>query len=169
MRRGWYRSGYRGLAAVMTYLDEKLGMSVIALILAVVAFLFVTPASFWFQVTKLDVHDAETSAGLTVDFDRTIRREFEGRWRIDVRREVAPDQWEWVCATDWKAQHYSPDAVLPVPVTLEWLAYTDPRCFDLEKPGKYSIDVFWDIWPGSLLFERNVRRADTFTIFGVAP
>ena len=169
MRRGGYRFGNRGVAAVMTYFDEKLGLSVISVILAVVLFLFITPASFWFQVEKLDVHDGDTSDGLTVDLDRTIRREFDGQWRVDVRREVGPDQWEWVCATGWQAQHYTPGAVLPVPVTLEWLAYVEPRCFELDKPGKYSIDVFWQIWPGSLLFERHIRRSDTFTIFGVAP
>jgi hypothetical protein len=153
----------------MTYVDEKLGLSVIAVILAVVAFLFITPASFWFQVARLDVHDGATSEGLTVDLDRIIRREFEGQWRIDVRREVGADQWEWVCATDWQAQHYVPDAVLPIPVTLEWLAYNDPRCFELDTPGNYSVDVFWEIWPGSLLFERRIRRTDTFTIFGFTP
>lgn len=152
----------------MTYLDEKLGLSVIGVILAVVAFLFITPASFWFQVSQLDVRDANNSSELTVDFDRTIRREFEGQWRIDVRREVDINKWEWVCATDWHPQHYVPGAVLPIPVTLEWLAQDNPRCFDLQKPGNYSIDVFWEIWPGSLLFERHIRRQDTFTIFGVA-
>jgi hypothetical protein len=47
----------------MTYMDEKLGLSVIGVILAVVAFLFVTPASFWFQVSRLDVHDGAISRG----------------------------------------------------------------------------------------------------------
>jgi hypothetical protein len=54
-------------------------------------------------------------ADLTVDLSRTIRREFEGQWRLDVRREVGPDQWEWVCATDWNPQHYVPGAVLADP------------------------------------------------------
>jgi hypothetical protein len=153
----------------MTYLDEKLGLSVIGVILAVVAFLFVTPASFWFQVSRLDVLDAPSHEGLTVDLDRTIRREFDGKWRVDVRRQVGPDQWEWVCATDWQPQHYVPGAVLPVPVTLEWLAYTDPRCFELDEPGTYSVSVFWEIWPDSWLFKRKIRRTDTFTILGVAP
>ena len=148
------------------HLDEKLGVPLFVGVAVFVAFLFLTPASFWFKVDRLDVQDAATWQDITIDYARTINRDFEGQWRATVRQETA-EGWQLVCSTQWQPQDYQTDAVLPDPVTLQWLVWTEPDCYQLGQ-GRYEVRVTWDINPGSWIFGRKVTRTDTFMIFGAS-
>jgi len=145
--------------------DEKIGVPVTIFIALLVAFLFLTPSSLWFKVHELDVKSASTWEGVEIDFERTIHRNFDGEWQVDVRRK-SEDGWESVCTTAWQPQEYRKDAVLPVPVTLEWLAYVEPACYELPQ-GFYEVTVVWRINPDIPLMTREVKVVDTFTITGV--
>jgi hypothetical protein len=154
------------MEAVMSglHVDEKFGVPLVALIAAIVAFLFITPASFWFRVDRMDIRDAARWQDVTVDYQRTIRRNFDGAWRAMIRREV-DGGWEVICATDWQPNDYQTDAALPEPVTLEWMVWTEPDCYRL-APGAYEATVTWTLNPGSWLFERQVKRSDRFMVYG---
>jgi len=148
--------------------DEQIGVTLVILIMAAVAFLFMTPATFWLRVDRFDVQDASRWQDITVDLDRTISRDFTGAWRADVR-EVTNEGTVIVCGSPWQANEYRADAALPVPVTLEWLIYTDPRCYQLTHPGRYEVTIYWIINPGNLILRRELSRSDRFVIFGEAP
>lgn len=148
------------------HIDEKIGVPFAVAIAAMVAFLFMTPASFWFHVTRMDIRDATTWQGVTVDYDRTITRDFGGEWRAMVRRQV-DGGFEVICATEWQPTDYQTDAVLPEPVSLEWMMWTDPNCYELPT-GVYDATVTWRINPGSWLFERETKRTDGFVIYGAS-
>lgn len=151
----------------MLYEDEKLGLLIPAFLLGFAGLNFIMPASSWFSVNSLDVHDAVEGDQIIVDYDRTIRRSFTADWRVKIRRE-AGDGLEWVCATKPHREDYDLKSRLPEPVTLEWFAWTDPRCYELPA-GDYEITAIWQLNPGgiaSLLFSRTVTMTDQFKIMG---
>jgi len=146
--------------------DEKIGVPVTVFIALLVAFLFLTPSSLWFKVNHFDVGSAPTWEGVEIEFDRTISRNFDGEWQVAIRREVEGG-WESVCTTAWQPQEYRKNAVLPEPVTLEWLAYVEPQCYELAE-GTYEVTVTWEINPNTPFMRREVQVVDTFTITGVS-
>lgn len=129
---------------------------------------FALPTSFWFTVDLFDVQDTIKGQPIIVDYERTINRPYVADWRIRVRRDTG-DGFVQVCSSDTHRQDYDPDNRLPEPVTLEWLAFTDPYCYDL-PPGDYLISIAWDInptMPGAILLSRSARISDRFSV--VAP
>lgn len=146
------------------HVDERIGVPIVIFIAAVVMFLFLTPVTTWFSVNRFDIRDAETWQEVTIDYQRDIHREFDGAWRTTVRR-VVEDGVEIVCTTDWHPVDYDDRSVLPKPVSLEWMLFSEPECYQL-PPGEYEATVSWVVNQGSPLFERNVRRTDTFLIYG---
>lgn len=146
-------------------LDERIGVPVVVAVAFAVAFRFLVPTSHWFSVDQMDVQDATSWEGVKIDFDRTITRDFFGAWRIDMRKEV-PDGWVSVCSTQWQPNNYTTNSALPDPVTLEWFTWVEPRCYQLDEPGRYEITATWVINPGSWLFERQIKRMDRFNILG---
>ena len=143
--------------------SEKVGLAAILAIFLAVGSVFALQASFWFRVSSFDVHNATGWQAVTVSYDRDIRRNFHGAWRVQVWKETEDGRVS-VCATEWTPQDYTTDAALPEPVTWEWMAWTEPRCYRLPA-GNYTAEVTWRINPGSWLFEREIRRADGFTVF----
>lgn len=116
----------------------------------------VPPVSWWLVVDHITVNDGVAGQPITMDVDRTINRTFEGEWRVEVRR-MERGAWESYCTTSTKRQTYEADAALPDPVTLEWWAWTEPRCYSLPE-GTYRITTVWTINPG-----RMVERDLSFT------
>ena len=151
----------------MPYRDEKLGLSLAAVLLFFAAANFAIPSSFWMSVQKLDVLDAKQGEEILIDYERTLRRPFVADWRVKIRR-VTGDGLEWVCATPVAREDYDTASRLPRPVTLRWFAWTDERCYNL-GPGQYVLSATWEINPdglATLFFRRTVTRTDTFTIGG---
>ena len=144
--------------------DERLGLPVVLAIALWVLLQFAFPASFWFDVGQVDVHDAENSATAPVDYPRVIERDFDAIWFVKIRRRT-DDGWETVCVSPERREPYSTDSVLPAGgPDLEWFVWTEPRCYTL-PPGEYDIRAEWTINPGSWLWERGVVREDTFIIW----
>ena len=143
-------------------LNELLGLFLLA---GYVAIHFLLPTDFWFTVNRFDVRDTIEGEPILVDYDRTIKRPYTADWRIRVRRDTGAG-YEQVCSSNTHRQEYDPDNRLPDPVTLEWLAFTDPDCYDL-PPGDYSITVTWDInpiMPAAILLSRTARVSDRFSV-----
>lgn len=149
----------------MLFRDEKLGLLAPLFLLVFAAFNFTVPASFWMQVHRLDVLDTKAGEPILIEYDRTIRRAFTADWRVKIRRATG-DGLEWVCATPSAREDYDSQSRLPEPVTLQWFAWTDERCYNL-TPGQYSITASWEINPSgiaALFFRRTVSQTDTFII-----
>ena len=143
-------------------LNELLGLFLLA---SYVAIHFLLPTDFWFTVNRFDIRDTIEGEPITVDYDRTIKRQYTADWRIKVRRDTGAG-FEQVCSSDTHRQDYDPDVRLPDLVTLEWFAFTDPDCYNLTA-GDYSITVTWDInpvMPGAILLSRSARVSDRFSV-----
>lgn len=145
-----------------------------ALLCLIFIFRIAVPAGYWFKVEALDIHSAVRWQEVTVEYDRTIRRQFEGEWRVEVARKAAGG-WEEVCATPNNPNTYETDAVLravdpdrPNVVTLEWFVVAPEECFQL-PPAEYRLCAVWtvntDSWLGILT--RTVRRCAQFDVVGV--
>lgn len=151
------------------HFDEALGIP--AAMFGILYFLLhlALPASHWFEVNKFEVHDAIEGQPVIIDYDRTIARDFWADWRVEVTRIDGADVSQ-VCSTVWQREDYEPGNRLPVPVDLEWLAYVQPKCFNL-APGDYRVSVTWLINPFGLrrlFLGRTESASDTFTIFAEA-
>lgn len=146
------------------HLDERIGVPIVLSISAIVLFLFLTPVTTWFSVDRLDIKDAATWQEVTIDYGRTIHRDFYGEWRVTILEQTETGN-QVVCSTNWNPNDYKTDNTLPEPVTLEWLIYTNPECYAI-PPGKYEATVTWSVNHGSLLFQRELVRTDTFQIYG---
>lgn len=150
-------------------LFERLGLALVIACLAsfLLAFLFYAtlPASHWFVVRRLEVGPCVVGSPCRIEYDRDIKREFDGAWTATVRRFEERDGGEagWVaqCTTPRAFPHYMPDALLPDPVTLFWLTGSE-RCSKL-PPGMYRLEVDWLINVGSP-FERDVLAVDVFEV-----
>lgn len=136
-------------------------------------FRFALPPSLWFEVGSLDIHSAARWQDVTVEYDRTIHRQFEGAWRVEVARKSASG-WEEVCATPGNPNTYETDAVLravspdqPNVVSLEWFVVAPDECFQL-PPAEYRLCAVWTINTDSWLqiLTRTVRRCAQFEVIG---
>lgn len=150
----------------LLHVDEVLGIP--AALFGILYFLIhlALPSSYWIEVNRFEVADAAEGEPVIIDYDRTIARYFWADWRVEVTRFDAGEISQ-VCSTVWQREDYEPDNKLPIPVDLEWLAYTDPKCFKL-PPGDYRVTATWFINPLGLrrfFLGRTESASDTFTIF----
>lgn len=144
---------------------ERAAFFCIAVVLAFVALRFVFPASHWLEVRRMDVRDAATWEQVTVDFDRSINRDFPGGYRIEVDL-MDGDRRELLCPIAFQPVDYNSERQLPDPITWEWFAGSDIReaeCI-LPETGDFHIATTWVINPDSLLWERTIRREDRFRV-----
>lgn len=144
---------------------ERVGIVGISLTLLVVALRFVVPASHWMEVHRMDVRDAMTWGEVTVDWDRTLYRDFPGGYRVEVDI-LDGDARTILCPTAFRAVDYDDDRVLPDPVTWGWFAGSDiaeAECI-LPETGDFHIAITWTINPGSWLWERTIHREDRFRV-----
>ena len=129
---------------------------------ALFAFLSVFPMpSWWMRIDRLDVHDSAEGQPIIVGYDRTISRDFDGKWRVSIWRSLR-GEWSSYCTAEG-VQFYRSDSVLPEPVTLEWLAYTRPRCYTLPK-GVYQVAVHIEINPDGFWHRTVDSDRDTFEV-----
>jgi hypothetical protein len=141
------------------------GAIVLSAVIVVPHFVF-TP-SMWFEAVAFDVPDVSLlTADTPIAYDRIIRRDFDGRWQIEVHREVEGGL-QFVCATDWHDVPYKAGSVLPDLVTWGWMLDGDATCMHL-PPGQYEASVTWQINIHSGFLRREVSRTDRFTIVEAA-
>lgn len=101
---------------------------------------FVLRPSIWFTVDRVAVLDAPTGVDIPMDVTRTIKRNFTGEYRVEVRSFSG---YTVACEAQGKVD-YSPKASFPEPLTLTWWGHSDPRCGNLPI-GRYSIKTTWEI------------------------
>ncbi len=111
------------------------------------------PASYWLEVRSIKVSDGKWPPVLAVD--RTIRRDFYGRYNVAVYR-FDGGGWVAVCTAE-KARIYRAGARLPEVLTLEWWTEGgDCDAAKLDKPGRYNMSTQWTIDGGTWLPDKEV-------------
>ena len=142
-------------------LGEKFGVSTLLMILAIVLAAFLTNAGKYLQVTRFDLVDARQGERVMLEYDRTIRRNFDATWRLDLYRDGV-----WVeTATSPGVHRYRTSAVLPPPgdLDLAWLAYGAPGFRDLPC-GDYEAVLRWTLHPETLAMRRAIEVRDRFKV-----
>lgn len=125
----------------------EIGAMAIAGVMAGAAVLAVfPPPSWWLELNSLTVRDSKAGQPAHIVYDRTIHRDFKGRWQVDIRKSERGLWVSW-CTTPLWDQPYKAGAPLPENRTLEWLAWTEVRCYDL-PPGTYQATVHIEVNPG---------------------
>ncbi|MGE0653261.1 MAG: hypothetical protein AB7P12_16180 [Alphaproteobacteria bacterium] len=99
------------------------------------------PASFWFKVDRVYVHDAVDGSTPLMEVDRTIVRPFHGRWIATVLRKNHRGTYATFC-TAVGANDYRPGNMLPDMVDLNWWTWPT-RC--TLPPGTYFLNTLWTI------------------------
>jgi hypothetical protein len=149
------------MKATQAFFDNSRVMLIMCLWLALYAGAHLWPASWWFEVRKVQVLDAQANSEITMLVDREIHRQFVGEWVSTVRR-VEPKSLELYCSGSGRA-NYRPSNDLPDVVTLDW--WTGGSCKTLPS-GDYVIDTTWQINPAiAFLPEKHIRN--TSNIFHV--
>lgn len=143
-------------------IDEKIGVPFVFAWVAWVSIQFLFPASYWFDVRGVDVHDADNWVVAEVDYDRIIKRNADIKWKGKVMRRVSGG-WTAHSTTPWREEPYFTYSQLPVPVTLQWLLWTEESAYMLPC-GEYKVIITWVVNPDSWLWERRVTRDDTFIL-----
>jgi hypothetical protein len=134
------------------------------LMLVLVTCLTMPPTWWWFEVRSVFVHDAVEGSTPLLVVDRTIHREFRGRWIATVMREGEGGFYTFCTARG--ENDYSPDARLPQPVDLNW--WTWPTVCILPA-GRYQLRTLWAIDP-VWLPSRELRIAtNVFSIYPRPP
>lgn len=119
------------------------------------------PASFWFEVEDVRVYDARAGEAPRMAVTRTIKRPFRAEWTVTVRRNGGQG-FHFYCGA-YGESDYSPDAVFPAPLTLDW--WTWPTHCDL-TPGEYRVITVWTLHPPGLT-TKQVRQVSN--VFAVRP
>lgn len=105
------------------------------------------PASYWLEVRSVRVADGFPAMVV----DRSIKRQFYGRWSASLYRWEAQG---WVAACTARGEQlYNPEAKLPAKLDLEW--WTAGQCRGLPA-GKYMMRTHWIIDGAGVLPEKSV-------------
>lgn len=96
---------------------------------------FWPPAAYWYELRQLHVEDARTGEPIVLRVDREIHKPFVGKFGVVVRKRVE-NGWLVVCNGSGGGD-YRVDAVLPVPLTLDW--WSNRACPTINEPGEYML------------------------------
>jgi hypothetical protein len=118
---------------------------VLALILWFVAAPTVLPAfmtaEYYYQLRSVTVKDAYEGNSPRMIVDRTIRRQFRGRYEIQILRAEGGEYVAfWACGehkSSW--QTYRPEARLPEDLDLDWWMGIPPNRECELPPGQYRV------------------------------
>ena len=117
------------------------------------------PASYWFDVERVYVHDAVEGTTPLMEVDRVIRHPFRAEWTATVLRQVG-EGFTTYC-TAHGGNDYDPDAELPDSIDLNW--WTWPVECKLPS-GSYMLKTLW-ILHLPLMPDKQVRiRSNVFAI-----
>lgn len=135
MIRSWLRDCWRawGVGAALALLAMFVGGPAIVPL--------VVPMSHFYELRSVTVFDAEAGISPKVIVDRTIHRDFRGRFEIEIMRAEGSEfvAW-WECgphASDWRM--YRDEASLPPHMTLDWWMGIPPNRACPLPPGTYKI------------------------------
>lgn len=142
-------------------LDERFGVPLLLAIMALVVAAVMTSADNYMTVTQFNLLDARQGERVMLDYDRIIKRDFDGEWRLDLYLNGV-----WIAAARSPGVHtYRTTAKLPAPdaLDLDWLSFNDPAFAELPC-GDYEAAVQWIINPESHLWRRTVEARDHFMV-----
>lgn len=124
------------------------------------------PVSWFLEVNSVFVFDGPENSEVSMQVDRTIHRQFYADWFVVVRQYKDGAGWEAVC-TGQGSGAYIPEAVLPLPLTLDW--WTEGSCTTLPL-GRYFISTVWEIQGNGLLSDKFIHtRSNVFTVARLGP
>jgi hypothetical protein len=103
----------------------------------------VLPTSrYWFIAESMVIPDAPVGDDVLMIVNRTIKRQVFGEWTVTVRAQQE-NGWSIYCVARGESD-YSPLAVLPDPLTLDWWTYG--QC-EPPPPGTYFVTTTWAFSP----------------------
>jgi hypothetical protein len=94
-----------------------------------------------FEVRAMHIDNAPQGQPIPMTVDREIKAPFLADWTVTVRK-VTPDGLLQHCAAISPPLDYSPEAVLPADLSLDW--WTGWQCPPL-TPGQYLATTVWTI------------------------
>lgn len=99
------------------------------------------PMSRYYDLRSVMVSDAYEGTSPTMVVDRTIRREFRGRYEVQIlERQGSEMVAYWACGDHVsRRRSYRPEASLPNPLTLDWWMDIPPARECPLPPGQYRI------------------------------
>lgn len=103
--------------------------------------LYLPPASFYIQAQSITVEDSDTDTPVVMHVLRTIKRNFTGRYFVQVRSLNIDGSTTTVCEGTGSGP-YSVEASLPDPLYLGWWA-GNKDCNIMDREGAYQISTVW--------------------------
>lgn len=119
---------------------------------------WLSPASLWFTVEKVQVFDAKIGEVPVMDVERTIHKPFHAEWIVEIQN-VTTGKPALVQGCPGKGENdYRPQDKLPVgnDLNLDWWIW--PTKCKLPK-GKYRLDTLWNVDPGNGYPIKPVRNS----------
>ena len=138
----------------------------LGLVLLLLAMLFIDKyysAATWYSLDKVYIEDAKVGAPIQMAVDRTILKEFDGRYVVTIRR--LPD-FEPVCSGGTRV-NYNTKSTLPDPLTLRWWTFgAVPECMGQMTPGHYEAETCIYIEPHLLWLPARglCRKSNIFEV-----
>lgn len=115
----------------------------------------VVPMSRYYELRTVTVSDAEAGVSPQMIVDRTIHRDFRGRFEVEIMRAEGSEftSW-WQCGphgSDWRT--YRDEAALPADMDLDWWMGIPPNAPCPLPPGTYKImtTIYARSWLGAEL------------------
>lgn len=126
----------------MNFLKRSRVIDLCAIVFGIVyAAMVMTPVGHWYNVGDIAVRDAAAGQPLEIDYHGGAVRQFRGSYSVIVRhfgsRSIA-------CEATSSPFTYEVDAQRPDPLTMDWWAPSDRRCWTLQ-PGTYVMETCWTV------------------------
>lgn len=152
----------------------------IGLGLGVVLFVYVLPVvlarvipfDWWMDIRRIEVTDMQVGQPLFVAVDRDINRNFEGQFRVNVRRVSPTGGVDSYCTryNYGESVPYQKGAVYPPEATLRWFMDIPPNppCEPplRDKPGKFYLIVdYWIPILGGFVTLHDQHQSNTFSVY----
>ena len=119
------------------------------------------PASYWYEIKKINIQDSKTGQSISMVINREINRDFIGTRSVIVRR-MSEGTGDIVCA-DSSLKNYQVGEKLPANLTLGW--WSNGTCVTLDE-GAYMVTTIVNIsvpsvlQPKTVVYESNVFRIE---------
>lgn len=103
--------------------------------------IFATPTSVWFEGVNIHIKDSVVGYTPVMEVERTIRRDFNASWLVEVERVTADGKTTPICVATG-VNRYNDTAVYPDPLTLDWWTFPT-KCF--LPSGAYRVETTWTL------------------------
>ena len=127
---------------------------------------FVLPMSYFYELRSVTVSDADFGVSPNVIVDRTVHRDFSGRFEIEIMKaEDSEFSVYWACGehdSDWRT--YRDEAAFPPNMNLDWWMGIPPNRACVLPPGTYKIisTIYAQGWLGAIL--RTTTDSNVFVV-----